>query len=123
MKWGDALGVLLLVLAAVFAATGWGMLITATARTTAQVANTGSAIMLIFGALGGSFISLEQMPLPVQMVSKITPNAWALDGFTTLGLGGTLIDLVQPIMALLVMGTVLFAVSVVLFGKKDLAQK
>ena len=81
------------------------------------------ALPIFFGALGGSFISLEQMPLPVQMVSKITPNAWALDGFTTLGLGGTLIDLVQPIMALLVMGTVLFAVSVVLFGKKDLAQK
>ena len=123
LKWGDALGVLLLVLAAVFAATGWGMLITATARTTAQVANTGSAVMLIFGALGGSFISLEQMPLPVQLVSKITPNAWALDGFTTLGLGGSLTDLAQPIAALLVMGAALFAVSVVLFGKKDLAQK
>jgi hypothetical protein len=59
----------------------------------------------------------------VQAFSKITPNAWALNGFTTLGLGGTLANLGAPITALLVMGTLLFAVSVFLFGKKDLAQK
>jgi ABC-2 type transport system permease protein len=123
LKWGDPLGVVVLVLAAVFGATGWGMFITATARTTAQVANVGSAVMLIFGALGGSFVSLEQMPVFVQAFSKITPNAWALNGFTTLGLGGTLANLGAPITALLVMGASLFAVSVYLFGKKDLAQK
>ncbi|MBK9600723.1 MAG: ABC transporter permease [Anaerolineales bacterium] len=123
LKWGDGFGVVMLVFAAVFAATGWGMLITALARTTAQVANVGSAIMLIFGILGGSFISLEQMPLAVQTFSKITPNAWALDGFTTLGLGGTLADLFAPITALLTMGIILFLTSVVLFGKKNLVQK
>ncbi|MBL0344583.1 ABC transporter permease [Candidatus Villigracilis affinis] len=123
LKWGDGIGVVILVFAAVFAATGWGMLITALARTTAQVANVGSAIMLIFGILGGSFISLEQMPLAVQTFSKITPNAWALDGFTTLGLGGTLADLFAPITALLTMGIILFLTSVVLFGKKNLVQK
>ncbi len=123
LKWGDPLGVVVLVLAAVFGATGWGMFITATARTTAQVANVGSAMMLIFGALGGSFVSLEQMPVFVQAFSKITPNAWALNGFTTLGLGGTLANLGAPITALLIMGASLFAVSVYLFGKKDLAQK
>jgi ABC-2 type transport system permease protein len=123
LKWGDGFGVVMLVFAAVFAATGWGMLITALARTTAQVANVGSAIMLIFGILGGSFISLEQMPLAVQVFSKITPNAWALDGFTTLGLGGTLADLFAPITALLTMGIILFLTSVVLFGKKNLVQK
>ena len=49
--------------------------------------------MLIFGILGGSFINLEQMPPFVQTFSKITPNAWGLDGFTTLALGGTLKNL------------------------------
>lgn len=123
LKWGDPLGVVMLVLAAVFGATGWGMLITALARTTSQVANVGSAVMLIFGILGGSFISLDQMPPLVQNISKITPNAWALDGFTTLGLGGTLTDLSAPITALLSMGLILFLASVVLFGRKNLAQK
>ncbi|MBK8418467.1 ABC transporter permease [Candidatus Villigracilis saccharophilus] len=123
LKWGDPFGVIILVLAAVFGATGWGMFITALARTPAQVASVGSAIMLIFGIMGGSFISLDQMPPAIQTFSKITPNAWALDGFTTLGLGGTLADLSSPIVALLTMGTILFLVSVVLFGKKNLVQK
>jgi ABC-2 type transport system permease protein len=79
--------------------------------------------MLIFGILGGSFINLEQMPPFIQTMSKITPNSWALDGFTTLGLGGTLADLGNPITALLVMGLVLFIASVILFGKKNLVRK
>ncbi|HEX5809243.1 MAG TPA: ABC transporter permease, partial [Anaerolineales bacterium] len=90
LKWGDPAGLSALILAAVFGATGWGLLITALARTPAQVGSLGSAIMLIFGILGGSFINLEQMPPLVRTLSKITPNAWGLDGFTTLALGGTL---------------------------------
>ncbi|GAB4402669.1 MAG: linearmycin resistance permease LnrM [Anaerolineales bacterium] len=123
LKWGDALGVLVLVLAAVFGATGWGMIITALARTPAQVGSVGSAMMLIFGILGGSFIRLEQMPPFVQTISRITPNSWALDGFTTLALGGTLTNLSTPITALLTMGGILFAASVYLFGRKNLVQK
>jgi len=123
LKWGDALGVIVLVLVAVFGATGWGMIITALARTPGQVGSIGSAMMLIFGILGGGFISLDQMPPLVQSISRITPNSWALDGFTTLALGGTLSNLSAPITALLTMGGVLFVASVLLFGKKNLVQK
>jgi ABC-2 type transport system permease protein len=112
-----------LILAAVFAATGWGIMITAFARTPAQVGSVGSAIMLIFGILGGSFISLEQLPPLIQTFSKITPNAWGLDGFTTLALGGTLRNLTEPITALLIMGVVLFGISVVLFNRNGIMQK
>jgi ABC-2 type transport system permease protein len=123
VKWGDPLGILVLILAAVFAATGWGMLITAFARSPAQIGSVGSAIMLIFGILGGSFIDLDQLAPWIRNVSKITPNAWGLDGFTTLALGGTLKNLGEPIMALLIMGTVLFGISVVLFSRNGIVQK
>jgi ABC-2 type transport system permease protein len=123
VHWGDPLGVAVLILAAVFGAAGWGMLITAMARTPAQVGSVGSAIMLIFGILGGSFVSLEQMHPFVQALSKITPNAWGLDGFTTLALGGKLQDLTQPVTALLIMGVVLFTISVVLFNRNGIMQK
>jgi ABC-2 type transport system permease protein len=123
VKWGDPLGMIALILAAVFGAVGWGMLITAFARSPAQVGSTGSAIMLIFGILGGSFINLEQFPPFMQTVSKITPNAWGLDGFTTLALGGTLKNLTEPITALLIMGTMLFGIAVVLFNRNGLVQK
>ena len=123
VKWGDALGVSVLILAAVFGASGWGMLITALARTPAQVGTTGSAIMLIFGIMGGSFVSLENFPPLMKTISKITPNSWGLDGFTTLALGGTLKNLTEPITALLVMGAVLFGIAVVLFSRNGLVQK
>ena len=123
VKWGDAAGLVVLILAAVFGATGWGMFITALARSPAQVASLGSALMLIFGILGGSFIDPDQMPPLVRTISKITPNAWGLDGFTTLALGGTLPNLVEPVTALLIMGAVLFGVAVVLFSRNGIVQK
>jgi len=123
VKWGNTFGLAVLILAAVFGATGWGVLITALARTPAQVGSIGSALMLIFGILGGSFINLEQMPPLVQTLSKITPNAWGLDGFTTLALGGTLPNLMEPITALLSMGALLFGVAVVLFNRQGIMQK
>jgi len=123
VKWGDTLGLVLLILAAVFGATGWGMLITALARRPGQVSSLGSALMLIFGILGGSFINLDQMPAYVQTLSRITPNAWGLEGFSTLALGGTLSNLIQPITALLIMGALLFGISVVLFNRNGIMQK
>ncbi|MBI5822960.1 MAG: ABC transporter permease [Chloroflexi bacterium] len=123
LKWGNTLGVIVLVLAAVFGATGWGMLITALARTAGQVASVGSAIMLIFGILGGSFVSLENLHPLMQNLSKITPNAWGLDGFTTLALGGGLADISTPVSALLLMGAVLFIAAVLLFNRQGIAQR
>jgi ABC-2 type transport system permease protein len=123
VKWGDALGLVVLILAAVFGATGWGMLITALARSPGQVGSIGSALMLIFGILGGSFIDLDQMPSFLRTISRITPNAWGLDGFTTLALGGTLSNLVEPITALLIMGAVLLGIAVVLFNRNRIMQK
>ncbi|MBL8099390.1 MAG: ABC transporter permease [Anaerolineales bacterium] len=123
LQWGNMLGVILLVFAAVFGATGWGLLITAFARTPNQVGSVGSAVMLIFAIMGGSFLSTENMPDFVQTLSKITPNAWALDGFTSLAFGGDTASLTTPLLALLTMGILLFLVSAVLFGKKNLVQK
>ena len=123
VKWGDTAGLVALIVATVLGATGWGMLITALARTPAQVGSIGSAIMLIFGILGGSFITLDQMPPFVQSISKITPNAWGLDGFTTLALGGRLSNLMEPISALFIMGTVLFGIAVVLLNRNGIMQR
>ncbi len=123
VEWGDTLGVVILILAAVFGATGWGMLLTALARSPAQVASVGSALMLIFGILGGSFINLQQMPAIFRTISKITPNAWGLDGFTTLALGGSLPNLAEPIAALLIMGAVLFGIAVMLFNRHGIMQR
>jgi ABC-2 type transport system permease protein len=123
LEWGDPLAVQALLLAAVFAAVGWGMFIASVARTPGQVSMAGTAVMLTFGILGGTFINMDSMPAWFRLVTKITPNAWGIDGFTTLALGGGLHDILTPILALLAMGLILFAVAVVLFGRRGLTER
>jgi ABC-2 type transport system permease protein len=122
LQWGDPLAVEVLALAAVFGAVGWGMLLTAVAKTPGQVGAIGSAMMLTFGILGGGFVNMDNMPAWFRLITKITPNAWGLDGFTTLALGGGLHDILTPLLALLVMGLVLFAIAVILFNRRGLTQ-
>ena len=122
LRWGDPLGLLVLILAAVFGALGWGMLITALAQTPGQVSAVGTAVMLTFGILGGSFVQTNIMPSWFQWLSRVTPNAWGLDGFTILGLGGTLADLGRPLLGLTVMGLVLAAAAIALFNRRSLLQ-
>jgi ABC-2 type transport system permease protein len=123
VQWGDSTAVQALVLAAVFAAVGWGMLIAAVARTPGQVSMAGTAVMLTFGILGGTFINIDAMPVWFRYVTKITPNAWGIEGFTTLALGGGLHDIQTPLLALLAMGLILFAIAVVLFGRRGLTER
>jgi ABC-2 type transport system permease protein len=123
VPWGDPNAVFVLVLAAVFGAVGWGMLITAVARTPNQVTMAGTALMLTFGILGGSFFSTNNLPVWLQILSKLTPNAWGMDGFTTLASGGGMQDIFVPVLALLVMGAALFAAAVFLFTRRGLAER
>lgn len=123
LQWGDPLAVAALVVAAVIGATGWGLLLTAVAKSPSQVASLGSAIMLTFGILGGSFISLNNLPSWVQVLSRFTPNAWGLEGFTALALGGGLPQVALPVAALLGMGAALFGAAVLLFNRQGLVQR
>ncbi len=120
--WGDPLGILVLVLAAVVGAVGWGMLITALAKTPGQVGAVGSAITLTFGILGGSFISMDNMPGWFRVISKLTPNAWGLDGFVTLSMGGRLADVLGPVLALLIMGAALFTIAALILNRRGMVE-
>lgn len=123
LRWGDWLGVVALVVAASAAATGWGIFIAGLARSPGQVSSIGSAITLLFGILGGAFIDQSAMPAWFRAAGKISPNAWGLDGFTTLALGGRLADVLLPVAALLVMAVVVFglALAALRLGRKELA--
>jgi ABC-2 type transport system permease protein len=121
LQWGDPLAVLVLIIAAVAAATGWGLLLASLAKTTGQISSIGSAIMLIFGLLGGSFFSLSNLPGWVQVFSHISPNAWGMDGFTTLALGGGLAYILTPVLALFAMAVILFTIAVILINRRGFA--
>jgi ABC-2 type transport system permease protein len=99
------------------------MLLTAIVKTPGQVGAIGSAMMLTFGILGGGFVNMDNMPVWFRTITKITPNAWGMDGFNTLALGGGLHDILTPILALLAMGLLLFAIAVILFSQRGLTER
>lgn len=122
LYWGSPVAVLILVMASVTGAVGWGMIIMAVAKTAGQVGAVGSAIMLTFGILGGSFFQVNLMPSWFRIVRTITPNAWSIDGFTILARGGGLQDIAGVIVPLLVMGISLFAVAVYLLNRRGFVE-
>ena len=118
LRWGSLPGVILLIATVAAAATGWGLLLASVATRPSQVSSLGTALMLIFGILGGSFAQISFGGVLGQL-SKITPNAWAIDGFTTLGQGGTLADIGPVLLALVVMALVLFGTAVLIFQRRS----
>lgn len=121
LDWGNPLGVLLLVIAAAAAATGWGLLIASFASNSGQITNLGMALTLIFGILGGSFAPMQDAWPALDTLSRLTPNRWALDGFTALAEGGGLAAVTIPVLALALMAAALFALSAVVFRRRRTA--
>ena len=118
LRWGNPAAVLLLIAATAAAATGWGLLIAAISDRPSQVSNYGTALMLLFGIIGGSFVQLS-FDGPFAWLSKITPNAWAIEGFDILGTGGSLADSLPVLLALLLMAATLFIISVTVFRRRS----
>jgi len=75
------LGIVLVTLGVVSAATGLGVLIAGFARTDQQATAFGTLIVLSMAALGGSMVPRFIMPDTMQTIGLITPHAWAIDGY------------------------------------------
>jgi ABC-type multidrug transport system permease subunit len=63
------------------------------------------------------------LPDWIQVINKITPNAWANDGFYILSLGGKLRDIQSNLLGLLIMGFVLFVIATYWISKRGLVRK
>lgn len=123
VQWGDWWGVAALVAACALGATGWGLLLAALAKNPAQVASVGSAVMLLFAILGGSFGNAVALPNWLMPIAQLTPNYWGIQGFGRLGNGGTLADVLMNVGALSVMGLALLAVAILLFRRQSVLQR
>ena len=107
----DLLGLSVLILAVLMAATGVGVTIAGFARTYAQAANHGRAILLLMGLAGGVFFPVELFPRPLQALSRVTYHYWAMDGYLKLALGGGAISILPHVLILGVMGLLFFTIG------------
>jgi ABC-2 type transport system permease protein len=77
-------GMLLVAVCSALAATGYGIMLGALARTNEQAAILGPVTVVIAAALGGIMVPVFAMPEPMQVISRWSPLAWGHEAFMTL---------------------------------------
>ena len=68
-------------LVSAMAATGFGIFTGTITRTYQQAATFGSLSVIILAAIGGIWIPVFMMPHVMQIISKISPMNWGINGF------------------------------------------
>lgn len=112
VDWGSSIsGLVSLTISTVFAATGLAVLVAALARTAKAADLLSSIIVQISSLAGGSMFPLQAMPDFMKTASRATVNGWAITGYTNLMGGGGLESVLQPSLALTVMGFVLVSIG------------
>ena len=106
----------LLVVGTSVAATGLGMILVSVVKSQRQLRPITTLVTLGFSAVGGSWFPLSLEPQFMQNLSKVTLNAWAMQGFNSLMIFGKSFSQVLPdITVLFLYGIVCFAIGVRLF--------
>ncbi|GII90668.1 ABC transporter permease [Sinosporangium siamense] len=115
-RWGDPLGVGILIVAAVLAATGMMAAVATFARTSEQASNWQSVIAMILGMLGGVFFPVANLG-SLATITFATPHGWFLRGLSDLAGGGSLSAILVPTLALLAFAVVGFAMALLRVGR------
>ena len=119
LNWGDPVGVVLLVISTVLAATSIGVFVASLTKNLQQANIAGTVITLVFAVLGGNFVSLYAFSGFINTLSKLTINRWALEGFTELSLAKVSYTAILPnVGVLLGISLVFFTISVNIFYRR-----
>ena len=103
---------LLMVAALAAWSAGLGLLIGALARKEQHVIIYALAAMFVFSALGGAWFPLDVAGPAFAGIGRLTPGAWAIDGFQSVLLRGQgLAAVLQPAGLLAACGTAFFALA------------
>jgi ABC-2 type transport system permease protein len=114
MSLGDSgAGLVVVSLAAAATATGLGVLVSALARTEAQVSGLTVLLLLTLSAIGGCFVPRFIMPGWLRTIGLATPHAWALDAYQDLLVRGYgLLEVLPKVGGLAAFAIVFFAIGV-----------
>ena len=116
-KWGDPLGVALLILAGVLAGTGITSLVASFARTPEQAGSWQAVVAVTLGLLGGAFFPIQQSGSFMATASLVTPHAWFLRGLGSLVGEGGVPEVLPAVAALLCFALVTGAIAMARIGR------
>jgi ABC-2 type transport system permease protein len=111
----------LVILCSSGAATAFGMVLAAFSRTTAQANGLGTFLILTMSAIGGAWFPTFLLPHFIQILSKFTIVYWSIEGFLqVLWNGAGFVEILPYLGILIVIGTLVNAVSFWRFKKGDI---
>ena len=84
ITWGNPLGVALVATLVTLAFTSLGLLIAVIARSESAATTISTFVVMVFAAVGGNFLPVNNFPVWMRSLSQLTPNYWSLNGFLKL---------------------------------------
>ncbi len=99
-SWGNPIGVAILIVSAVLAATSVVGVVAGFARSAEEASNWQAVIALVLGMLGGAFFPVSQAQGFLAQVTYVAPQAWFMQGLADLR-GGDLSAVWVPSLAML----------------------
>jgi ABC-2 type transport system permease protein len=109
----DPLALILLVLATALCSTAMGALISAIAKTEAQIGGISTAILWVLAFIGGTIVPFFLLDNALATIGKLTPQYWAVTGFYDLLVRGkSLTDITDSLGALLGFSVLFFAIAI-----------
>ena len=109
----DPVALILLILITALCCTSLGALISAIARTEAQIGGLSTAILWVMAFLGGAVVPFFLVNETLATLGKITPHYWAVTGFyDPLVRGQSLTDITDSLLALLIFSAIYFGIAI-----------
>jgi ABC-2 type transport system permease protein len=118
--WGSSIGVLILIFAGVAAAMGLTAAVATFTNSAEQAGAITAFIVVVFGALGGVFFPVTRVSGAFEVVSRVAPHFWLMDGFQRLSAGEGLADILPALGAIMLFTLILGAIG--LFRARDLVK-
>ncbi len=117
VEWGRNFPALFLIIIALsFASTGFGLMLSSLSKSKGQAEAVGVLSVIVMSMLGGSWWPVEILPATMQVVAKLVPAGWAMEGFVSVIMRGAGVgEVLLPFGVLLGFGLVFVTIGVALF--------
>ncbi len=118
INWGEPLAVVLTLAGQVIAASGLGVMLISFVKNMRQTGFVLGGVLSVLGMLSGLFTANIDMPEAFNKLANFTPQGWVLKSWKLVLNGQPTTDLALPLVVLVVMGAVMFAVGALRFRKR-----
>jgi ABC-2 type transport system permease protein len=118
IRWGELASIALVLLGVIVAAAGFGVCLVSFIKTLRQSGPIIGGVLTVSGMAGGLFTSGVQLPAAFETINLSMPQGWALRSLRLALDGAGAVDVLPPVLVMLAIGAVLFAVGATTFRRR-----